>query len=356
MKAIKWVISILAFTLAAISCHITPREGLAPPPVVMLWDKIADGIDVKADGSAPVLALFRQGVDAEEFDFAPRWQTEPFISDSSGAAAFMGGEDSLSVMDELQCYDIISREKLFSRGEEYWVPLGFIEDGWALVALRQEQKFYMPPIDDPDRETGNISDKGYRLTYTVHLIDVLTGELDEGAVIYDVGSTITVWEDRGEFRPQLAPDSGKMFVASPDLPYGIEEIANENRHSKLWEYDLRAHEAKYIDLGDRIIDNDFSFIVNRTGGSIFFQSQREDETRSLRMPNYGLSERKWGVLLLWKDNAITTIAPVTDSHVQHQMGISRRGDILFYAQVEYDPVTKIPTEGTLRFYLNHETG
>lgn len=316
----------------------------------MLWDRPATVRNPGEDATPPGLALFHSDGEVDEFDFAPLWSMDALVNTKSGVAAFVGADDSLSLNESLRCYDIITGEMLFSF-EGTWIPLGFIEDGWSLVAMEAETR-WKPIHGKADRRAlENFTGEGYSLKYSVHIIDVLSGEKTSTIVVFDTVSRKIRWEDRFDFKPQLAVDAGLLFAALPEFPYITDEIDADERPVKLWALDVRGEVSMPIDVGDAIRDRNFSFIVSSDGRSVFFQSQRESETVSMKMPFYGGAEREWGDLCAWRDGEITLIAELDGKHVRQQMGICRRGKTLLCAEIEYDEETRYPVEGTLSFFL-----
>ena len=316
----------------------------------MLWDRPATVRDPGEDATPPGLALFHSNGKVDEFNFAPLWSMDALVNTNSGVAAFVGADDSLSLNESLRCYDIITGEMLFSF-DGTWVPLGFMDDGWSLVAMEAETKWKLTHGKTDGWALENFTDTGYALKYSVHIIDVLSGEKSSTVVVFDTVSRTIRWEDRFDFKPQLAVDAGLLFAALPEFPYIIDEIDADKRPAKLWALDLRAGESIPIDVGNYIQDRNFSFIVSKDGRSVFFQSQKESETVSMKMPFYGGAEREWGDLCAWRDGEITLIAELDGKHVRQQMGICRRGKTLLCAEIEYDEETNFPMEGTLSFFL-----
>jgi hypothetical protein len=355
MAVIARVIALLLISAAFLSCSLAPDGGYRPPPLVMLWDEPASERKPDERGELPRLALFHPDGRHDEFDFAPLWSEDVFVSVKSGVAAFVGGSDSASLDETLQCYDIVTGERLFEI-EGKWIPLGFIEDGWSLVALRVETKWRLAHEGDPDRGRGNFTKLGYSLQYTAHIIDVLSGGMEDGTVIYDAHTRRIRWEDRYNFKPALAIDAGMLFAALPEFPYRSQELADDSRPVKLWALDLRTNESRCMDIGDYIRHLDFSFMVSCDGKSILFQSQAANETKTLRMPNYGNAMRRWGDLYLWSDGAAVKIAEQDESHVRHQVGITHRGGSLLYAEIEVNPETRQAISGTLGFCIQDCSG
>ena len=332
------------------SCGITPPGGFQPPPVVMLWDKPATEDEPGENARPAGLSLFHNDGSIDEFDFGPQWSKDAFINTRSGVAAFVGGDGSISLDESLRCYDIVTGEMLFNI-EGNWVPLGFIEDGWALVAMQVETRWRIIHGARSEVKRPNFTERGYSLKYTLHIIDVLSGETAKTLVVYDVKSKQTRWEDRVDFKPVLASDAGLLFAALPEFPYKTEELTEEMRPVRLWALDIRSEDATAIDIDDYIRDTGFSYVTSSDGRTVAFQSQVEGETVALKMPYYGDAAREWGSLYEWRDGETTRIAELEEGRVRQQIGICRRGDILLCAEIEYDDETRYPVEGTLKFFL-----
>jgi len=347
-------LSILFLPLLVISCT-NNRSGVIPPPLVMLWDKVSADAKAGQDDSLRLTLFFHDGT-IDELSFAPQWSADAYIDYRSGLAAFNGGKEPLSLDETLRCYGIASGKEKFAKTDGDWVPLGFIEDGKTLVAMKREAVFRLLHGNEAEGELEGFTGTGYRLKYTLYLINGLTGATGEGRVIYDAASETIRWEDRVDFMPKLACDAGLLLVALPEFPYVTGKIDEDKRPVKLWALDVHGGEARAIDLGNSIRDRNFSYIVSGDGGSIFFQSQRKDETVSLNLPYYGDTPREWGSLYIWRNGEIKPIAPLDGKHVKHQMGLSGNGDVLLYVGIEYDRGKRCPKEGTLSFYLNHPSG
>jgi hypothetical protein len=350
----QFILLTLVLTLAA-SCAATRDAGFGPPPVVILWDKPPLKLNPGDDPAPPVLTLFPYDGEPHELDFAPQWSSDVFISTGSGVAAFVGGDDALSLNEKLQCRDIATGKELFSI-EGSWQPLGFIEEGWVLVALKIDSGWGRIRENDPAKAFGGFTTRGYKLKYTLHLLNVLTGESEKEIEIYDVQSKLIRWEDRREFKPQLAPGAGLLFAALPRMPYKTDEIADEVRPAKLWALNLRTGECEEIGLRDYVRNRNFSYIVSSDGGSIVFQTQKRADTVALKMAAYGDTRREWGDMFLYNSGGITPVTGLDDNRVRQQMGISRRGKEILYAEIDYDPESERPVEGTLGFVLAGSSG
>jgi hypothetical protein len=338
--------------LLLVSCNM-PYVGFRPPPIVMLWDKVPA---VPGSDDPLPLTLFKPDKTTMEFNFGPQWSGDAYVDNRSGLAAFNGGPDPLSLDETLRCYDLPSGQELFSMHDGLWIPLGFIEGGWSLVAMKVESSYH--PLDDTGAPTvkRGFTGRGYKLKYTVYIIDCLTGKANDGIVLFDSATNLLRWEERIEFRPQLASDAGLLFAALPEMPYTTKEIKTDKRPVKLFALDLRTGESKIIDIDGLVRDRNFSFIVSANAASILFQSQIKGRTVKLRLPNYSFSEREWGDLFIWHEGAVGPVALLDGKHVRHQMGLDMMGDKCLYAEIEYDPEKRLPVEGTLKFYTNNCTG
>ena len=340
---------IVLLPLIIMSCG--PEAGdVMPAPLVVLLDKGPGGRG-KTQRAPLELVLFYSNGEMRELDFTPQWSGDIYFNSDGRLAVYNGGGEPLSLDETMRCRDMSSGKETFAKADGDWVPLGFIDNGTTFVALKRESKFRLLHEGLAPGVVEGFTANGYGLKYTMYLIDGLTGETDEGRVIYDASSESMKWEERIDFMPKLACDAGLIFAALPEFPYIARNIEDDKRAAKLWAMDVHGGEAHVIDLGDRINRPALFYIVSSDGGSVFFQSQKREEAVVLNLPYYKDSLREWGSLYIWHAGESQQAGSLNGEQVKSQLGISADGAVVLYAGNEYDRVMKCPKEGTLVLYL-----